>query len=130
MTRTRTLKGEVAQYDRPEWGPLEELVAEPVVGDFMWMHEVELTDGTALHAYKHIDTRRYIHLTANGQAYVYDPLDRYQPVAASDVLEEVFAHLPGLAGVTHAQIRASRRAVDRVRALEERSSSRDDTPTS
>jgi hypothetical protein len=33
----------------------------------MWMFEVRLSDGTPLHAYKHIDTRRYLHLASDGR---------------------------------------------------------------
>jgi hypothetical protein len=37
----------------------------------MWMHEVQLTDGTRIHAYKHWVTRRYMHLAADGRAFEY-----------------------------------------------------------
>jgi hypothetical protein len=53
--------------DEPDWQPLIDLLLE----DFMWMFEVELTDGTRLHAYKHWWTRRYIHLAPDGRAFVY-----------------------------------------------------------
>ena len=36
------------------------------------MFEVELSDGTRLHAYKHRWTRRYIHLTGDGRAFAYE----------------------------------------------------------
>lgn len=114
MARTKYVRGEMTQGDRPNWKPLEDLVGDEVVGDFMWMYEVELADENALQAYKHIDTRRYIHLDARGKAWGYRPEDRYHRVDAADVLTEVFAILPGLAGVTARQIRASYEVVERL----------------
>jgi hypothetical protein len=32
-----------------------------------------MEDGRRLHAYKHIDTRRYVHLCEDGTAFVYTP---------------------------------------------------------
>jgi hypothetical protein len=74
------------------------------VGNFIWMFQVELSDGAMLQVYKHIDTRRYIHLSSNGQAFAYEPPSHYRSVPAMRVLAEVFATLPGLAGVTAEQI--------------------------
>lgn len=105
------------QGDRPDWRPLIDLIGEPLVGDFMWMFEVELSAGPRLHAYKHIDTRGYIHLSPKGLALAYIPsADRYRRVSAADALAEVFAPLPELAGVTAEQIDASTLAVERLRA--------------
>jgi hypothetical protein len=89
-------------------------VGEQVTGDFMGMYEVELDDGTHLQVYKHIDTRRSVHLAADGTAYYYEPPDRYVRIAAGRVFAEVFRHLPRLAGVTEEQIAASWAAVDRL----------------
>ncbi len=94
----------MTQGESPEWRPLLDLVGEEVTGDFMWMFEVELSDGSSLHAYKHIDTRRYIHLSLDGLAFAYQPPGRYRRVEAADVLAEVFVVLPGLAGVTDEQV--------------------------
>jgi hypothetical protein len=109
------LRGEPTQGDTPNWQPLIDLIGEELVGSFMWMFEVELSNGSRIQAYKHIDTRRYIHLNSEGQAFAYRPEDSYLYVDAADVLDEVFASLPGLAGVTEAQIEASRRAAERLR---------------
>lgn len=57
-------------YERPDWGPLA-MLAPDHIGDFMWMFEVELESGTRLHAYKHWETRRYLHLDHGGRAFVY-----------------------------------------------------------
>jgi hypothetical protein len=115
MGRARVYRGTSTQGERPDWGPLLEAVGEQVTGDFMWMFEVVLTDGTSLQAYKHIDTRRYIHLGSDGEAFVYESSDRYRRFPAADVLAAVFAPLPGLAGVTGEQVGASWAAVERLR---------------
>jgi len=107
------------QGDRPDWRPLHELVGDRVTGDFMWMYEVELSDGSSLQAYKHIDTRRYIHLDAESAAFAYESPGRYREVPAADVLAEVFAELPRLAGVTAEQVEASLQAVNRLRGAGE-----------
>jgi hypothetical protein len=66
--RPRRRKGKTLGSCEPDWQPLIDLLLE----DFMWMFEVELTDGTHLHAYKHRGTRRYIHLTGDGRAFAYE----------------------------------------------------------
>ncbi len=117
MNETREYRGASSQGDRPEWGPLIDAVGDRVTGDFMWMFEVELTDGTPLQAYKHIDTRRYVHLAPDGRAFAFESPDRYRSVPATDVLAEVFALLPGLTGVTDEQISESSAAVGLLRRL-------------
>ena len=66
-------------FEKPDWQPLLEL-APDYIDDFMWMFEVELENGTVIHAYKHIDTRQYLHLDAGGGAYVYCEADRYREI--------------------------------------------------
>jgi hypothetical protein len=63
--------GDVMQFERPEWRPLTTLLGEHLAECFMWMHEIRLADGTAIHAYKHARTRRYLHLAFDGRAFVY-----------------------------------------------------------
>ncbi|MGD9794570.1 MAG: hypothetical protein AB7V43_13920 [Acidimicrobiia bacterium] len=43
------------------------------VGDFMWMGAAEFGDGRIVHSYKHIDTRRHLHLDGSAHAYRYRP---------------------------------------------------------
>jgi hypothetical protein len=81
MRRATVRRGEIVRWERPNWRPLEKLVGELVVGDFMWMFEVRLTDGSLLQAYKHIDTRRYVHLDEAGAAFAYEEPHRYRPVS-------------------------------------------------
>jgi len=114
MARRRTYMGRSTQGDTPNWEPLVELVGELVTGDFMWMFEVELENGTPLQAYKHVDTRRYVHLDPDGRAFVFESPDRYRPVPVADVLAAVFAPLIGLAGVTADQVSHSWAAVERL----------------
>jgi hypothetical protein len=114
MPRRRGIKGEATQGDRPDWEPLVDAVGGRVASDFMWMYEVELSDGRSLQVYKHVDTRRSVHLAADGQAYYYEPPDRYVPISAAQVFAAVFRTLPGLLGVTEGQILDSRNAVDRL----------------
>ena len=56
--------------ERPDWGPLVKL-APAHVDEFMWMGEIELEGGLRLHAYKHWEARRYLHLDHGGRAFVY-----------------------------------------------------------
>jgi hypothetical protein len=114
MGRARTYRGRSTQGEVPEWGPLLDAVGERVTGDFMWMFEVELTNGARLQAYKHIDTRCYVHLAADGAAYVYEHEDRYREIPLIDLLSAVFAPLVGLASVTSEQVGASWAVIDRL----------------
>jgi hypothetical protein len=122
MARRRGLTGEVAQFETPEWDPLVDAVGERVTRDFMWMHEVVLSDGTSLHAYKHIDTRCYVHLAADGSAWCHEPSGRYVPRPAWEIFSAVFRSLPRL-GVTAGQILDSQAAVDRLHERETQANS-------
>ncbi len=103
------------EYETPNWDPLMKVVGHRVIGDLMWMHEVRLTDGRAVHAYKHIDTRRYIHLDEDGNAFVHTESGRYRAMPAARVLAAMFMPLtPDLCGVTPGQIAVSWEAVDRL----------------
>jgi hypothetical protein len=114
MGRLLVHRGKVTQRETPEWAPLLEVVGEQLTGAFMWMLEVELADGRLLQAYKHIDTRRYVHLDPAGAAFVYESPRGYRHAPVADVLAAVFAPLPGLAGVSSEQIAASWAAVARL----------------
>ncbi len=95
----KKISGEMTQYETPHWDPLLKLLAEYLAADFMWMHEVELEDGTRLHAYKNRETRRYLHLTLDGRAFVYCDDDHYREVEISRMLlERVLAMTPRWAG--------------------------------
>ena len=65
------LKGTVVQGESADWEALENVISYHACDEFMWMFEVELEDGTRLHAYKHRWNRRYLHLSARGEAFTY-----------------------------------------------------------
>jgi hypothetical protein len=94
----RARRGRTVNFEHPVWEPL--IAAAPEhVGDFMWMHEAELEDGTRIHAYKHWETRRYLHLDHGGRAFVYvwdedrevDDDSRYEEVNLNWLLALVLA---------------------------------------
>jgi hypothetical protein len=87
----RTLPGTITQGERPVWQPLLDLVGEDLTGWFMWMYEVELADRTPLHAYKHVATRRYLHLSEDGRTFAYRSEARYREIAPRAALREAFA---------------------------------------
>ena len=75
------------QGERPDWRPLQRVLPESLVPTFMWMFEVELASGERLQAYKHIDTRRYLHLGAGRGAFLYAGAAGYRWVPLADALE-------------------------------------------
>lgn len=79
MPPSKPIRGKTLRVDAPEWEPLLNLVPDHVV-DFMWMGTVQLTDGTRLQIYKHYWTRRYLHLSEDGRAFVFVPKTRYEEV--------------------------------------------------
>lgn len=92
MASKRGITGRIVQGGEPEWGPLLKIAPE-IIGDFMWMFEVELADGRRLDAYKHFFTRGYVHLDPEGNAFAYvdtgRPSDLYRPVDLVLQLEAV-----------------------------------------
>jgi hypothetical protein len=84
----RARKGEVVSYENPDWAPLLDL-ARIYVDEFMWMFEVKLRDGTSLHAYKHVWTRRYLYLTADRRAFGWCGDERYEEIDVESVFDLV-----------------------------------------
>jgi hypothetical protein len=80
MPTNRKQRGEVVNYDSPNWGPLEALVGRDLSGGFMWMFEVELRNRTRLHAYKHRLTRRYIYVARDGRCFGYEEESSYRQI--------------------------------------------------
>jgi len=68
----KPIRGKWLRIDAPEWEPLLSLAPDHVV-DFMWMGTVRLVDGTRLQVYKHYWTRRSMHLSEDGRAFVFVP---------------------------------------------------------
>ena len=86
----KAIRGEMGQGERPNWQPLEAMVGDVLAGEFMWMFQVDLADGTAVHAYKHICTRRYLHLAEDGRTFAFTFCRRYRQVDPFDLLMVVF----------------------------------------
>jgi hypothetical protein len=76
---SKPIRGKRLRVDAPEWEPLLNLAPDHVV-DFMWMGTIQLVDGMRLQAYKHRWTRRYLHLSEDGRAFVFVPKTRYEEV--------------------------------------------------
>jgi hypothetical protein len=98
MSDNTSVMGELGQCDHPNWEPLLARVGEPLVAEFMWMSEIELADGVAVHAYKHIATRRYLHLAEDGRTLTFTRSGRYRPIDPYDALVTVFDDWERLAG--------------------------------
>jgi hypothetical protein len=90
MAPSTVQPGDLNQYDVPNWLPLENLIGFDLSDWFMWMHEIALADGTAVHAYKHIATRRYFHLGEDGRAFTYTRGGRYREIARAEAIDEAF----------------------------------------
>jgi hypothetical protein len=69
------------------WDPLLALAPEEI-GEFMWMFEDELADGTRLQAYKHQWSRRYLFLDYEGRAFDEVGARRFEEVEPRLLLEE------------------------------------------
>lgn len=101
FTSDRVVYGESTGQREPEWAPLLDLAPDHI-DDFMWMFEVELESGLRLHAYKHIETRKYLHLDKEGRAFAYlwtgeacDDDPGYREVDPRRMLKEVLRQRAG-----------------------------------
>jgi len=115
MRSRSLLHGEMLQYEEPDWGPLE-AVGPELLDMFMWMHEVEADGGVRLHAYKHTQTRRYVHLTATRDAYDYVSPHGYRPIELADALEDALAPWWQDLGATIDEIAACITVIQRARS--------------
>lgn len=86
MSTARPISGDVVQAETPHWKPLLAVVGEGLAEWFMWMFELRLSDGTRMDVYKHVTTRRYLHLSADGAAFRLCAPAGYRP---SDVCTEI-----------------------------------------
>jgi hypothetical protein len=71
MGKKKYLAGETLSHDEPNWQPLRLAGADWVLSAFMAMHQIRLENGVTICAYKHSETRRYVHLDERGRAYEY-----------------------------------------------------------
>jgi hypothetical protein len=109
----RGLEGRLSQYSEPEWAPLVELVGERLAAGFMWMNEDELEDGSSLHAYKHIFTRRYLYLTEDRRAFDRAPCGRFVPLRLDFAIQQALCTWWLLSGWDAQDAEAIREAVTR-----------------
>ena len=127
MAEKESIPGDVVGYERPDWEPLVQLLGRNLSSWFMWMFEVELTDETSLHAYKHVTTRRYLHLDATGRAFDYVEDGRYREVATPTAIAGVFVGWERSGPTAHdaedlrAAMRRAQRALDNGPAMSFRS---------
>jgi len=121
MENSDEITGVMVRLERPFWDPLVAAVGEELAADFMCMFAVATSDGRLLYAYKHVDTRGYIHLDSNSDVFCYvgddsdddDDVARYRPTELWRQLEAVFSPLwvYDLTAATEERVAAGRRAV-------------------
>ena len=113
----RTTTGRADVLDEPHWGPLERLLGdEQLLGGFMAMFVVDLRGGSRVYAYKHVVTRRYLHLADDGRAFEYVPVGRYRQVKADALLEAALRPWWDYLSASDEEVAASRAAIARARA--------------
>lgn len=115
MDATEEIQGKLIRCERPDWELLCDLIGDSLAGWFMWMAEVELDDGTAVHLYKHRETRQYVHLDASGRAFDYRPEHTYTRLAAATAIKRAFTGR-GRALLTPSDKAALRAAIARAPA--------------
>ena len=104
-----TIRGIGLHSAQPEWRPLVDLIGTQLAEWFMWMFDLALADGARVHAYKHVATRRYLHLAEDGRALVCEGDERYREIQPRHAIHLAFAGWESLAPeppdlVTHAAL--------------------------
>jgi hypothetical protein len=90
MSDSASIAGRLGQRDHPNWEPLLGLIGEELVGEFMWMAQIDLADGTVVHAYKHILTRCYLHVQEGGRTLAFTASGRYRPIDPYHAIADAF----------------------------------------
>ena len=90
MAQERAIKGAVVQAEDPSWSSLEAVLGTELARWFMWMYELRLEDGTRVDAYKHVVTRRYLHLSGTGSALRYGVEGHYLGVDLASAITTTF----------------------------------------
>jgi hypothetical protein len=115
MSTGRRVTGQIAAAATPDWRPLFRAVGEELMATFMWMFSVEIAEASALQAYKHIHTRRYLHLDERGAAFMHVGGRGYQPIALAIALEAVLAPWWDGLGASAEEVLATWTAIERAR---------------
>lgn len=84
------IAGQLRQHESPDWKPLVEILGNELAPWFMWMCEVELVDGGRIQAYKHVATRRYVHLADDGRALEHTADGNYRLVNLEHAIRHAF----------------------------------------
>jgi hypothetical protein len=123
MTTQPFVVGAWIRDDEPRWEPLERAVGADLVDTFMWMFEVQTTDRHRFQAYKHISTRRYLHVDHQGGAYLYlgevHSEDRYRRVPLADAIELALRPWWEELDATADEVADAHAAIERARRSEE-----------
>ena len=90
MSHEGTIVGVTTRQDLPYWRPLLDLVGSDLADWFMWMFAIDLADGFRAHAYKHVATRRYLHLAEDGRAFLYVGDEHYREIAPRHAIDAAF----------------------------------------
>ena len=88
--KPKPIRATRAPRDPPEWAPLLRHVGPFLARWFMYMGRYRLDDGTHLHAYKHVDTRRYFHLHDDLRCFVFAGDEMYAEVPRHATMLQVF----------------------------------------
>jgi hypothetical protein len=117
------LVGATTQGREPRWEPLVRAVGEALTGTFMWMYEIHTTDRKRIQAYKHIFTRRYLHLDCRPCAWEYFEVlgeDRYVRVGLADAIESSLRPWWEELDANPDEIADAHDAIERARRAEQR----------
>jgi hypothetical protein len=110
MNDNKPIAGALGQRGRPNWHPLLDLLGEQLVCEFMWMGQIDLADGTAVHAYKHALTRRYVYAGEDGRTFAFTLSGQYRPAPPYDAICAAFDDWERLTG-DDAEIKTVRKAL-------------------
>lgn len=82
----------------PDFEPLTQLLPDELCRHFMAMYQSPSPDGVVIHAYKHIDTRRYLFIDDDGGTWSYGGMSSYSRIPLGSALEEAFCGWGDLVG--------------------------------
>jgi hypothetical protein len=117
--RKGLITGRVVNYEDPDWEPLARLASPYLMSSFMWMHELATRRGERFHAYKHIETRCYVHIDIEGKGLAYDPdLDRYERFPAWVLLQAALRPWWEELNASPEEVALCRVAIERARSTE------------
>ena len=87
-----------ADEQLPDWEPLERALPDSWLDGWMFMCTIPRDSGTALRAYKHVITRRYLYLRLeDGHVAAYRPdRDQYVPAKLIEQVEDAYAAIETL----------------------------------